>query len=50
LGQQKDLTTRQWIAKLEKMDSFLVESQRTTPPILRTSNMFLSRVALNILT
>ena len=50
LGQQKDLTTRQWIAKLEKMDSFLVESQRTTPPILRTSNMFLSCVALNLLT
>ena len=41
LGEQKDLTTRQWLAKLEKMDSFLVETQRITAPILRKPGLFI---------
>ncbi|OJJ05788.1 hypothetical protein ASPVEDRAFT_32144 [Aspergillus versicolor CBS 583.65] len=31
---EKGMPSKQWIAKLEKMDSFLVESQRINPPIL----------------
>nr|UOW59931.1 SonI [Paraconiothyrium archidendri] len=47
LGTQKDMTTRQWLAKLEKMDSFLVESQRSTPPILlRPQRYALTNVTL----
>ncbi|KAI0008538.1 cytochrome P450 [Xylariaceae sp. FL0662B] len=34
LGERADVNTRQWLSKLEKMDSFMVESQRIHPPIL----------------
>ena len=30
------LNHKQWLAKLEKMDSFIIEDQRINPPILRT--------------
>lgn len=36
IRERDDITSKQWLAKLEKMDSFLVESQRHNPIILRT--------------
>lgn len=36
IGKNPSVTTKQWLSKLEKMDSFFVESQRLNPPILRT--------------
>lgn len=36
VGENPNITTKQWISRLEKMDSFFVESQRQNPPILRT--------------
>ena len=35
VGENPNITTKQWLQKLEKMDSFFVESQRFNPPILR---------------
>ena len=36
VGENPNISTKQWISRLEKMDSFFVESQRLNPPILRT--------------
>lgn len=36
LGERDDIQAKQWLHKLEKMDSFVVESQRHNAPILRT--------------
>ena len=35
LGEKDDIQAKQWLSKLEKMDSFIVESQRFNAPILR---------------
>ena len=35
IGEHPGMTSRQWIAKLMKMDSFIIEMQRTNPQILR---------------
>ena len=35
IGKNPNINTKQWLSKLEKMDSFFVESQRLNPPILR---------------
>ncbi|KAF1994165.1 cytochrome P450 [Amniculicola lignicola CBS 123094] len=34
LGEREDIGTKQWLPRLEKMDSFYIESQRFNPPIL----------------
>ncbi|KAK2596421.1 hypothetical protein N8I77_013312 [Diaporthe amygdali] len=34
IGEHPGMTSRQWIAKLMKMDSFIIEMQRTNPQIL----------------
>ena len=36
IGKNPNITTKQWLSKLEKMDSFFVESQRVHPSSLRT--------------
>jgi cytochrome P450 len=35
LGTREEIGAKQWLPRLEKMDSFFVESQRVNPPILR---------------
>lgn len=44
IGEKEGMTSRQWLSKLEKMDSLIVESQRINPPILRTFHACLSAV------
>lgn len=39
LGEREDIGAKQWLPRLEKMDSFFLESQRVNPPILRRSSL-----------
>jgi cytochrome P450 len=36
IGSTPDSDSKQWLTRLEKLDSFFIESQRLNPPILRT--------------
>lgn len=36
IGSTSESGLKQWLARLEKLDSFFVESQRVNPPLLRT--------------
>lgn len=33
VGKNTNITTKQWLSRLEKMNSFFVESQRRNPPV-----------------